>query len=491
MAAMTDIARIPFGQRVKAAGRAVVGIFNEQSAKQAYGLLGGIFPGVAGAPPTRSTFTFLDAYGKMPWLRTVASRIAEKVATADWQLYVVRKSGGKAVRHVKLQRCRDPRLRRRLLKGLADTGDLEAVDDHPMIDLLTDANSFLTGWSTRKVTQLHLDLVGEAFWLKERGPQNVIVGLWPIPPHWIASTPTPSNRTFGVNFKAWRGVIPETEFIWFADVDPTNPYGRGLGAAMALGDELEADEYAAKHVKTFFYNRARPDFFVYPKAGSMREPEVQRLEDDWLNKHQGFWRAFKPYFLSREVGVHEFEQNFRAQQFVQLREFERNVVMQTYGVPPEILGVISDSNRSTITMADIIFGRYVLEPRLEFQRTIMQERLVPEFDDRLILEYTSPVQEDKDFHLDVTKAHPEAFSVDELRAMANKPALEKDAGKVHFVPEKLTAMDPAAPDGFIPEEPEPAPNPFMDPALVPTPPGGNGNGTSQEARRGFRLWRRS
>ena len=476
--------------RARAAAKAVVGIFSENSARAAHGLLAGIYPGAVGMPPTPGTLQHLEAYKKMPWLRAVAGRIASKVAAAEWKVYVNRRPGEKAKLSpivLRVQRMHDPLERRHALKLLASNGELEQLTDHVLVDLLNDANSFLTGLTMRKVTQLHLDIVGDAFWLKERGPGNTIVGLWPIPPHWILSTPTPSTRVFRVQFRAWRGAIPDTEWIWFSDVDPSNPYGRGAGTAQALTDELEADEYAAKHMKSFFYNRARPDFLVYPKIGTMTEPNVARLEDDWMNRNQGFWKAFKPYFMSKEVGIHEFGNgnNFRSQQLVQLRQHERDVVMQTFGIPPEILGVLENSNRATITAADTVFGRYVLEPRLELMRCVMQERLVPEFDERIILDYTSPVQDDKDFTLDVSKAHPYAFSVDEIRGMVNLPEMDKDVGKVHFSPINFEALDPASDDGLLPPPPDPNPPVAIPPAL---PPGQQPKPVPGQRR--F-LWRRS
>ena len=43
------------------------------------------------------------------------------------------------------------------------------------------------------------------------------------------------------------------------------------------------------------------------------------------------------------------------------------------------------ANRATVTMGDQIYGRRVLIPRLELIRSVLQERLMPEFDERLIV----------------------------------------------------------------------------------------------------------
>lgn len=46
------------------------------------------------------------------------------------------------------------------------------------------------------------------------------------------------------------------------ELNPLDPYKRGLGAAESLADEIETDEYAAKFQKKFFYNDATPTTLI-------------------------------------------------------------------------------------------------------------------------------------------------------------------------------------------------------------------------------------
>lgn len=420
-------------QRMKLLGKAAIGIFSNTSAQQAYGMLAGILPGGVGQPPKRGTKELLNAYNEMPWLRAVVNKVSRGVASTPWQLYVVRR-GGKAVKAAKIQRA-DYDVRRKLLAVCRKQAELVEIEEHPLLDLLDNANSFLTGLTARQLTQVHLDLVGEAFWLKERNGAGKPVAYWPLPPDWVISTPTPTRRFFRVSFRAWQGEIPDTEILWMADPDPTNPYGRGSGMARALADELETDEYAAKHTKSWFYNRARPDLVI--SGEGIRPEDTARLEEDWLRKNQGFWKAFKPYFLSKKVDIQTLSQTFENMQLVDLRKYERDTIIQVYGVPPEILGIIENSNRSTIDASDYLFARWVVQPRLEFLRAVLQERLVPEFDDRLILDYESPVAEDKEYNLKVAQAAPWSMTVDEWRELQGREPLPDEQGKVYMLPFNL------------------------------------------------------
>jgi len=424
---------LTFFQRLKFFAKAAVELFSGSSAEQAYGMLTGIFPGSVGQPPKRGTRELLNAYNDMPWLRAVVNKVSRSVASTSWQLYVIRR-GGKAIKTAKLQRA-DYNSRQRLLVSYKKQNELVEIEEHPLLDLLDNANSFLTGLMARQLTQVYLDLAGEAFWLKERNGAGKPVAFWPLPPDWVISTPTPTHRFFRVSFRAWQGEIPDTEILWIADPDPTNPYGRGSGMARALGDELETDEYAAKHTKSWFYNRARPDLII--SADNIQREDTLRLEQDWLAKTQGFWRAYKPYFLNRKIDVHQLSQTFENMQLVELRKYERDTIIQVYGVPPEIFGIIENSNRATIEASDYLFARWVIQPRLEFLRSVFQERLVPEFDDRLILEYESPVAEDKEYMLKVAQAAPWSRLVDEWRALQGMKPLPDGQGQVFMLPFNL------------------------------------------------------
>lgn len=496
---------LTFGNRIRLLGKAAVGVFSDKAQAEAYSMLAGIQPGAQGAPPPRGTAQYLEAYSQMPWLRAVASRVASAVAQTEWQLYVEKRRGApKATRNRMIQRA-GLSTRRKMIKTAQDRGDATQIEQHVLLDTIQNANSFQTGDAMWKVTQLHLDLVGEAFWIKERDGLGVVTGLWPVPPNWIMNTPTPTHPFFRVGFRSWRGLVPDTEILWFADPNPANPYGRGSGTAQALADELETDEYAAKHTKAFFYNRARPDIIVYPKAPQvMRPADAQRLEEDWVSRNQGFWRAFKPYFLSREVGIHESEQNFRSLQLVQLREFERDSIIQMFGMPPELLGVVENSNRATIDAADYLFSRYVVQPRLEFLRAVMQERLVPEYDERLIIDYVSPVQEDKELALKAAQAAPWALELDEWRERMGAERLGEDnGGKVHVFPNTVKPMSLERAVEMA-EEPEPVElppgeDPEDDPSGgegggrgpkpqgAPKPPAGQGTSVEDDEK----AWRRS
>ena len=464
MAAPSTIA-----QRIRAAARAAVGIFSEGSARQAYGLLGGLWPAGSGAPPTQGARERVAAYADMPWLHALADKVASAFAAVEWTLAYPRgRRDRRAFRAKSLQRAPSRADRAARAKRLEPEAEMVEVREHPLLDLLDGGNAMMTGLGMRKVTALHWDLEGEAFWLKERNGVGAPVAAWPLPPDWVRATPTPATPAYRVGFRGWQGTVPDTEVLWLPNHNPSNPYGRGTGIARALADELEVDEYAAKMVRQQFFNQARPDFIVYPgeDAGSWSDAERLRLQQDWGEQHDGFWRAFKPRFASRKLGVFEFAQaDNRSLQMVQLREFNADLIRKIWGVPPEIMGIVEPgASRATAKLASYIFARWVLVPRLEMFRALLQERLVPEYDERLILDYVSPVEEDGDFALEVARANPTALDLDEWRALANRPEMANGQGKRWAVPAGVTLVSDLAdaappPPLVLPPPAEPTPEP--------------------------------
>lgn len=417
--------------RLRLVTRAVQGLFSDASLTEAYHLLVGILPGARGDPPARSDSDFLLGYANLPWLRACAHKIAIATAAVPWELYAPRRARNAKAIHRQLAGL-EMVPRHKLLMQLKQTEDVRPILDHPFLDVLDKPNNFLTGLVLKRLTQTYIDLVGEVFWLKERNGLGLPSQLWPIPPHWVIATPTPTHRFYRVAFRAWIGEIPDSEMLWIKDPAPWNPYSRGSGTGQSLADELETDEYVSKFIKTYFYQGGRPDMIV--TAEGLEPEETRRLETDWNTKHQGFWRAFKTHFLNRKVDITQIPQNFEHLQLKDLRTHERDIIIQAFGIPPELIGLLQSSNRATAQMAESLFSRWVLIPRLELQRASLQEHLLPEWDDRLILDYTSPVPEDATHILEAAKAAPWSLSIDEWRALQGLPALGNGAGAIHMVP---------------------------------------------------------
>ena len=338
-----------------------------------------------GEPPKRSSKQWLEMYGKNPRLRPVY-KIAKDVAAAQWHLYVKRDK------------------------------EKAELQDHPLIKLLDRPNPRMTGNALMYLTQVYLGLRGEAFWLQERNGLGSPTELWPLPPYWVVETPALNRPYYRVDFhNGTQLMVPAEDIIMLAELDPANPYGRGLGSAEGIGDEVETDEYMAKWAKRFFWNNATPP--VVFEAPNIQKEQAERIKEEWMERYAGYWNAHKPAILPWEAKIHELGKGQKEMDFVESRRYIRDVAMQHFMIPPELMGVIENSNRATIDAAYYIYAANVLKPCLDLIQEHIQMFLVPQFDEKLIFEFEDPVPANKEFRLQQSNdgLKQGALTVDEWR----------------------------------------------------------------------------
>jgi HK97 family phage portal protein len=416
--------------------------------------------------PSRGTAELVAAFRTSPWLRAVVSKIAFHFASTPWKVLRVAGPNGRAQRFRSIQDA-GPVVRRRLLKQAADSKRVQEIVDHPLVRLLGTANPAMTGLNARRLTQTYLEIKGEAFWILERDRLGTPVEYWPIPPNWISRTPSDDDPTFEMSIGGTRRTLPAEDVVWFRELDPSNPFGRGIGLGESLGDEIETDEYTSKMLKSFFLNRGKPDLLVAVKGA--KEPELKRAKAKFEEQHRGFWKAFRSFWHSGEVTVHELQTSFNEMQLSNLRTWERDIVVNVFGVPPEVLGILANSNRATVTESLRIFASEVLIPRLEFMRAEMQAKLVPLYDERIVLDYESPMPDDEELRLKALALAPWAIDRGEWRQLVGFPDRGKQ-DRFHYTPAMLIPEN--AP---VPEDPEarqlaaPAPLPALPPHVAEAP----------------------
>jgi HK97 family phage portal protein len=348
-----------------------------------------------GLPPARGTRELLRAYRTQPWFRAAAGLIAREVAAVEWELSRKGKKGS-------------------------------PLESHPFLDLLAKPNPEMNGAEFREVLQVWRDSKGEGFILVERGANGVPVQLWPVPPHWIVQTATPETPFFRGSFGGWQKWIPREDVIWIRELDPENPYARGIGVGEALADELDTDEFAAKRTKSYFYNNASPEIIV--SALGMSSEQATAAKQKWEAEYRGFWNSFRTFWTGSKIEVTRLDTTFKDMDLVAIRGVLRDTVLQVYGIPPEKLGILENSNRSTIDSADYLFAKSILVPRLRNWRGVWAGVLA-QFPsaEGLVYDFKNPVPEDREFTFKVMQARPSAFTDNEVRKLVgHDPATGKD-----------------------------------------------------------------
>ena len=161
----------------------------------------------------------------------------------------------------------------------------------------------------------------------------------------------------------------------------------------------------------------------------MEEGAVARLSEIWPQRFGGPNRAGLPMFSRGPVEVHDLTPNFQELQLTSLRAYERDIIVSVFGVPPELVGILANSNRATIESAEFLFTKHVIKPRLMARAAAINDQLAPQYDADLYAVFDDPVDEDVEARRAYMGANRWAFTVDEHRAAAGTDALPDGAGK--------------------------------------------------------------
>ena len=187
-------------------------------------------------PPERNTREWFRMFGQNPRM-AVVDRIASDLSTCTGKLFRV-----------------DPR-----------TGEETEILEHPFLDFMAHPNPLyeMTPAACWRLLQIYLELKGEGYFLYEFDALGRPVELWPLPSNWVQETPYIGHPFYEI--RTTGGLvrqIPVDDVFCMKDLNPLDPYRRGLGIAEALADEIEIDEYAAKFQKRFFFNDATPTTII-------------------------------------------------------------------------------------------------------------------------------------------------------------------------------------------------------------------------------------
>lgn len=321
-------------------------------------------------PPTMNTAEWLTMFSKSPRL-AVVDRIASDIANASGKL----------------------------LRVKADGTETE-ITDHPFLRFMEQPNPLyeMTNSAIWRLHEIYLLLVGESFLLIERDEREKPVELWPVPPHWVKMTPYLGSPTYQILSPGGLSmdVLVDDMFV-MKNLNPVDPFLRGLGIAESIADEVEIDEYAAKFQKRFFYNDAMPSaVFLMPDA---TKDQSDAFMARWNQKHRGVENSHKAAALTGNVDVKIFgSTDTRELGFTESRIAMRDAVLEHFGVPREIMGITENSNRATADSAQYIYAKNVLMPRIRAREEAINKQLLPLFGDGLVWRFDPVVPFDKDFN---------------------------------------------------------------------------------------------
>jgi len=335
----------------------------------------------------------MRAQGTSGVLYAIVDRIITSYSQVEWRLYRKAKSGLKE--------------------------DRKEVTSHAALDLWNKPNPFMTGPAFREATQQHEELVGEQWWIVARDPRFTIpLELWPVRPDRMEPVPDPDDFIAEYRYLGPGGeqvTLKLNEVIFQRRPNPMDPY-RGLGPVQTVMLDLDSVRYGVEWNRNFFLNSAEPGGIVEVDR-RLSDPEFDEARARWAEQHRGVGNAHRVAILEnglKWVG-NKFSQ--RDMQFVELSQVGDEKIRTAFGFPKPMLGSVDDVNRANADAAELVFGRWLLVPRLERTKAALNTRLLPMYGasaEGLEFDYVSPVPADVEAEAAQLTARAEAAA--KLRA---------------------------------------------------------------------------
>ena len=347
-------------------------------------------------PPERNTQEWIEAYRTNPRL-SVVERIASDLSFAEGKLYRVDENGNE-----------------------------QELTHHPFLDFWANPNPLheMSNAALWRLLEIYLKLKGEGYFIIEKSPLGVPVELWPVPVHWVQMTPYLDHPYYTVRLTngLLMNVSVDDMFV-MKDLNPIDPFKRGLGQSEALADEIETDEYAAKFQKRFFFNDATPNLVIaMPKS---TEDQRKRFRAEWLERFRGMFQSHGVATVNGEVVVNKISDTMKDMDMVNGRTYLRNSVLEHFGIPREIMGITESSNRATSEAAQFIYAQNVLMPNLRRREEAINNQIIPYFGNDLVWRFDDIIPRNQEFDkaLGIDGWNAGLLTKDEAREKLGMPCL--------------------------------------------------------------------
>lgn len=335
----------------------------------------------------RDVGAWLKAFKRVGQIRSVVNRIAEDVAAVPFHLYR-RIDGPVGI---------DGKEPAAMVTRASAGNEFEAR----LLELMRKPSPAMTGSRWRWLLVTWLNMTGFAPLLIEWervGGVKVPKWLHPVPPQRIVGIPTKDKPFFRVrNAKGRVENYSPSDIIWISYPDVEDPYGMGAAPALAVDDEV--NQIGAKDVwnNNFFRQGAHPGAIVGVEG--MTPETKKQLQDEWNSKYTGVNNAHKTLFLPNKVTLNNLSPVHKELDFVASDQRLGDRLRFNWGMPPELLGDVRNSNRATIQGAEKVHQQGNLAPCCLFLEENWNDYIVPLFPvNGLFVRYANPVKQTEEQH---------------------------------------------------------------------------------------------
>ena len=237
----------------------------------------------------------------------------------------------------------------------------ETDKTHELNRLLARPNNRIDQSTMFKFTVQHLDLQGNAYWLKtRRTDQGSILELWPTTPAQL--NPVLVNGILQRYLKANGNKVDIEDVVHLTYTNPESIY-IGLSPMQAAMRAADIDKEAGEWQKNSLENRAVPDGVMTIEDIETRE-QFEDAKKRLKEQYQGKENARLPIVMGGKSKWTPMSLTAAEMDFIESRKMTREEILAVYGVPHPMVGVYDKATLANIQTARKIFWRDTIIPVL-------------------------------------------------------------------------------------------------------------------------------
>lgn len=257
------------------------------------------------------------------------------------------------------------------------------LENHPLLDLLSSPNEFLTQNGLLQCTAASLSLTGRsAWWFDSSGDPRAETGLstriWYVPWHWLAPSGPSTNpfEKFKIQMPSAGEIEVEGEDIFYSMVPHPEDPSRSWSAVQSQAASVDTDENILMAQHTSMKNVIRPNLIITAgrmpgmNGGSRNGPRAALdrgarnvLIEAIKGHYQGVMKFGEPLILDAMIeDVRPLIAGPMELDLVNSSSVTQSRIMQGVGVSNVVAGYAENANRAGSTVAHEIFFDLVLNP---------------------------------------------------------------------------------------------------------------------------------
>jgi|6_EtaG_2_1085325.scaffolds.fasta_scaffold00063_69 HK97 family phage portal protein len=345
----------------------------------------------------------LQVQAYVDWVYVCVSRNSSAVANAPLRLFVAKKVPGRKLQVPTRAVTKEKRDRlesfAHLQPWLSKAVEVEEVVDHPFLLLMQNVNAFINRFDLWELTQIYLELTGDAFWYIADDPTLKIPRqIWVLPSQNMKIVTDDKTFVGGYVYDMGTIKIPFDihEIVHFKFGSPTSMF-YGYSPLVAVRKTFVIDQQGQAFEEALLKNNAAPEG-VLSTEQELDEEEFERIRKLWKARYSGFGRQGKTVVLSSGLKYEKIAFSPKELAFEKGKKYNREMIAAAFGVPMSKI-VTENVNKANAEAGERQWIKDTIEPRLTRIEEKLNEQVIPRYDENLFVAYDDLLPEDTELKI--------------------------------------------------------------------------------------------